>query len=95
MCGDGVWSTAAGPDYSLFLADEEDFQPGLYYSGQETTENNLSESNSTKSPVLLLSCSKVSFISFMLVQCILIFFGNSSVLVVQPALWVSSMVTDS
>lgn len=82
MCGDGVWSTAAGPDYSLFLADEENFQPGLYYSGQETTENNLSESNSTKSPVLLLSCSKVSFISFMLVQCILVFFGNSSVLVV-------------
>lgn len=65
MCGDGVWSTAAGPDYSLFLADEEDFQPGLYYSGQETTtENNLSESNSIKSPVLLLSCSKVSCISF-------------------------------
>eukprot|EP00075_Anas_platyrhynchos_P028143 XP_027317396.1 alsin [Anas platyrhynchos] len=63
VCGDGVWSTAAGPDYSLFLADEEDFQPGLYYSGQETTENNLSESNSTKSPVLLLSCSKIGYIS--------------------------------
>ncbi|XP_035188209.1 alsin isoform X1 [Oxyura jamaicensis] len=64
VCGDGVWSTAAGPDYSLFLADEEDFQPGLYYSGQEsTTENNLSENNSTKSPVLLLSCSKIGYIS--------------------------------
>ncbi|XP_025944050.1 alsin isoform X3 [Apteryx rowi] len=57
--GDGVWSTAAGPDYSLFLTDEEDFQPGLYYSGQETTENNLYENNCMKSPVLLLSCSKV------------------------------------
>uniref|UniRef100_A0A8B9CHP3 Alsin Rho guanine nucleotide exchange factor ALS2 n=1 Tax=Anser brachyrhynchus TaxID=132585 RepID=A0A8B9CHP3_9AVES len=64
VCGDGVWTTAAGPDYSLFLADEEDFQPGLYYSGQETTtENNLSENNSTKSPVLLLSCSKIGYIS--------------------------------
>ncbi|XP_067154944.1 alsin isoform X1 [Apteryx mantelli] len=61
--GDGVWSTAAGPDYSLFLTDEEDFQPGLYYSGQETTENNLYENNCTKSPVLLLSCSKIGYIS--------------------------------
>ncbi|XP_054064557.1 alsin isoform X2 [Rissa tridactyla] len=60
VCGDGVWSTAAGLDYSLFLTDEEDFQPGLYYSGQETTtEKNLYENSCTKSPVLLLSCSKV------------------------------------
>ncbi|OXB76848.1 UNVERIFIED_CONTAM: hypothetical protein H355_002541 [Colinus virginianus] len=64
VCGDGVWSTAAGSDYSLFLADEEDFQPGLYYCGQETTtENNLSENNSSKNPVLLLSCSKIGYIS--------------------------------
>lgn len=72
MCGDGVWSTAAGSDYSLFLADEEDFQPGLYYCGQETTTDNLTESNCSKSPVLLLSCSKVSGISCKLVQVILI-----------------------
>ncbi|PKU48298.1 alsin [Limosa lapponica baueri] len=64
VCGEGVWSTAAGLDYSLFLADEEDFQPGLYYSGQETTtENNLYENSCTKSPVLLLSCSKIGYIS--------------------------------
>lgn len=96
MCGDGVWSTAAGLDHSLFLADEEDFQPGLYYSGQETTtENNLYENSCTKSPFLLLSCSKVSDISFKLVQIILILFGNSTVLVVQLALGVSSQVTGS
>ncbi|XP_058520841.1 alsin isoform X4 [Ochotona princeps] len=35
----GVWSVAAGQDYSLFLVDTEDFQPGLYYSGrQDPTE---------------------------------------------------------
>ncbi|XP_070277955.1 alsin isoform X3 [Myotis yumanensis] len=35
----GVWSVAAGQDYSLFLVDTEDFQPGLYYSGrQDLTE---------------------------------------------------------
>ncbi|XP_062434697.1 alsin isoform X2 [Rhea pennata] len=60
----GVWSTAAGSDYSLFLTDKEDFQPGLYYSGEETTtENNLYENNCTKSPVLLLPCSKIGYIS--------------------------------
>lgn len=31
----GVWSVAAGQDYSLFLVDTEDFQPGLYYSGRQ------------------------------------------------------------
>lgn len=96
MCGGGVWSTAAGLDYSLFLADEEDFQPGLYYSGQETTtENNLFENSCTKSPVLLLSCSKVSGISFKLVQIILMLFGSSTVLAVELALRVSSQVTGS
>ncbi|XP_012583169.1 PREDICTED: alsin isoform X1 [Condylura cristata] len=35
----GVWSVAAGHDYSLFLVDTEDFQPELYYSGrQDPTE---------------------------------------------------------
>lgn len=64
MCGDGIWTTAAGLDYSLFLADEKDFQPGLYYCGQETsTQNNLNENSSTKSPVLLVACSKVSTVS--------------------------------
>ena len=58
----GVWSVAAGQDYSLFLVDTEDFQPGLYYSGrQEPAEgDNLPENHSgTKTPVLL-SCSKVN-----------------------------------
>lgn len=95
MCGGGVWSTAAGLDYSFFLADEEDFQPGLYYSGQETTENNLYENSCTKSPVLLLSCSKVSGISFKLVQIVLMLFGNSRVLVVPLVLRVLSQVTGS
>uniref|UniRef100_H0X3E6 Alsin n=1 Tax=Otolemur garnettii TaxID=30611 RepID=H0X3E6_OTOGA len=61
----GVWSIAAGQDYSLFLVDTEDFQPGLYYSGrQEPTEgDNLQENHSgTKTPVLL-SCSKLGYIS--------------------------------
>ncbi|KAM6178760.1 alsin isoform 1-T1 [Rhynchocyon petersi] len=44
----GVWSVAAGQDYSLFLVDMEDFQPALYYSGrQDPTEgDNLPESHS-------------------------------------------------
>ncbi|XP_053803622.1 alsin isoform X5 [Vidua chalybeata] len=63
VCGDGIWTTAAGLDYSLFLADEKDFQPGLYYCGQETTENNLNENSCTKSPVLLVACSKIGYIS--------------------------------
>ncbi|ELK04842.1 Alsin [Pteropus alecto] len=61
----GVWSVAAGQDYSLFLVDTEDFQPGLYYSGrQDPTEgDNLPENHSgTKTPVLL-SCSKLGYIS--------------------------------
>lgn len=74
VCGNGVWSMAAGLDYSLFLADEEDFQPGLYYSGQETTENHLNENSCPKSPFLLLSCSKVSDTSFKLLQIILMLF---------------------
>ncbi|XP_051478897.1 alsin isoform X1 [Apus apus] len=64
VCGDGVWSTAAGLDYSLFLADEQDFQPGLYYSGQETTsEKNSYENSYTKIPVLSLSCREIGYIS--------------------------------
>lgn len=58
----GVWSVAAGQDYSLFLVDTEDFQPGLYYSGRQdhTEGDNLPENPSgTKAPVLL-SCSKVN-----------------------------------
>uniref|UniRef100_A0A2K6GM62 Alsin Rho guanine nucleotide exchange factor ALS2 n=1 Tax=Propithecus coquereli TaxID=379532 RepID=A0A2K6GM62_PROCO len=61
----GIWSVAAGQDYSLFLVDTEDFQPGLYYSGrQDPTEgDNLPENHSgTKTPVLL-SCSKLGYIS--------------------------------
>lgn len=82
MCGDGIWTTAAGLDYSLFLADEKDFQPGLYYCGQETsTENNLNENSCTKSPVLLVACSKVSVISFKSVQIILVLLRNCTVLV--------------
>ncbi|KAM9123499.1 alsin [Pangshura tecta] len=67
VCDDsGVWSTAAGPDYSLFLVDGEDFQPGLYYSGrEETRENNSPGNNCTKSPTLLLACSKLGYISSM------------------------------
>ncbi|XP_062046010.1 alsin isoform X4 [Lepus europaeus] len=44
----GVWSVAAGQDYSLFLVDTEDFQPGLCYSGrQDPTEgDNLPENPS-------------------------------------------------
>ncbi|XP_045150557.1 alsin isoform X2 [Echinops telfairi] len=61
----GTWSVTAGPDYSLFLVDTEDFQPGLYYSGRQvpTEGDSLPESQSgTKSPVLL-SCHKLGYIS--------------------------------
>ncbi|KAB0396381.1 hypothetical protein E2I00_016297, partial [Balaenoptera physalus] len=57
----GVWSVAAGQDYSLFLVDTEDFQPGLCYSGrQDPTEgDNLPENHSgTKTPILL-SCKNL------------------------------------
>lgn len=60
----GVWSVAAGQDYSLFLVDTEDFQPGLYYSGkQEPPEGPLPENpGGTKTPALL-SCSQLGYIS--------------------------------
>uniref|UniRef100_A0A8C5P1U9 Alsin Rho guanine nucleotide exchange factor n=1 Tax=Jaculus jaculus TaxID=51337 RepID=A0A8C5P1U9_JACJA len=61
----GVWSIAAGQDYSLFLVDTEDFQPELYYSGrQDATEGDslVENPSSTKAPVLL-SCSKLGYIS--------------------------------
>ncbi|XP_023616051.1 alsin isoform X3 [Myotis lucifugus] len=61
----GVWSVAAGQDYSLFLVDTEDFQPGLYYSGrQDLTEgDNLPENPSGAKAPVLLSCSKLGYIS--------------------------------
>uniref|UniRef100_A0A7P0TAH8 Alsin Rho guanine nucleotide exchange factor ALS2 n=1 Tax=Homo sapiens TaxID=9606 RepID=A0A7P0TAH8_HUMAN len=61
----GVWSIAAGRDYSLFLVDTEDFQPGLYYSGrQDPTEgDNLPENHSGSKTPVLLSCSKLGYIS--------------------------------
>lgn len=61
----GVWSVAAGRDYSLFLVDTKDFQPGLYYSGrQDPAEGDTLPENpgGTKTPVLL-SCNKLGFIS--------------------------------
>lgn len=63
--GNGVWSIAAGQDYSLFLVDTDDFQPGLYYSGrQDPAEGDTLPENpsGTKTPVLL-SCSKLGYIS--------------------------------
>lgn len=61
----GVWSVAAGQDYSLFLVDTKDFQPGLYYSGrQDPAEGDTLPENpsGTKTPVLL-SCKKLGYIS--------------------------------
>ncbi|XP_066135020.1 alsin isoform X3 [Saccopteryx bilineata] len=61
----GVWSIAAGQDYSLFLVDTEDFQPGLYYSGrQDPMEgDSLPENHSGPKTPVLLSCSKLGYIS--------------------------------
>ncbi|XP_076788173.1 alsin [Arvicanthis niloticus] len=61
----GVWSVAAGQDYSLFLVDTEDFQPGLYYSGrQDRAEGDtLPENPSGTKTSVLLSCSKLGYIS--------------------------------
>ncbi|XP_049743812.1 alsin isoform X1 [Elephas maximus indicus] len=61
----GVWSVAAGQDYSLFLVDTEDFQPGLYYSGRQDPAEGDSlpdDQSGTKTPVLL-SGSKLGYIS--------------------------------
>ncbi|XP_069851935.1 alsin isoform X3 [Dipodomys merriami] len=61
----GVWNVAAGQDYSLFLVDTEDFQPGLYYSGRQDPEEGASlpeNPSGTKTPILL-SCSKLGYIS--------------------------------
>lgn len=69
ICSDGsIWNTAAGPDYSLFLVDGEDFQPSLYCSGQEESAEGagLSDKSCLKSPTLLLSCSKVHALFFLL-----------------------------
>ncbi|KAM3855270.1 alsin isoform 3-T3 [Vipera latastei] len=66
ICDDNrIWNIAAGPDYSLFLADGEDFQPSLYYSGREEKEEDgvSSENNCLKCPTLLLNCSKLGYIS--------------------------------
>ncbi|XP_013929048.1 PREDICTED: alsin-like [Thamnophis sirtalis] len=65
ICDDNrIWNIAAGPDYSLFLAEGEDFQPSLYYSGREEKEDGISsENNCLKSPTLLLNCSKLGYIS--------------------------------
>lgn len=61
----GVWSVAAGHGYSLFLVDTEDFQPGLYYSGrQDRAEGDtLPENPSGTTTPVLLSCSKLGYIS--------------------------------
>lgn len=70
VCDDNrIWNIAAGPDYSLFLVDGEDFQPSLYYSGREEKEEDdvSSENNCLKSPTLLLNCSKVC-ITFWLIS---------------------------
>lgn len=61
----GVWSVAAGQDYSLFLVDTEDFQPALYYSGRQDPAEGDSFPGSprgAKTPVLL-SWSKLGYIN--------------------------------
>ncbi|XP_021105915.1 alsin isoform X4 [Heterocephalus glaber] len=61
----GVWSVAAGQDYSLFLVDTEDFQPALYYSGRQDPAEGDSLPGSpggARAPVLL-SWSKLGYIS--------------------------------
>ncbi|XP_061463962.1 alsin isoform X2 [Rhineura floridana] len=66
VCNDkSIWNIAAGPDYSLFLVDGEEFQPSLYYSGrEERRESDVSSENSClKDPTLLLNCSKLGYIS--------------------------------
>ncbi|XP_039210413.1 alsin isoform X7 [Crotalus tigris] len=66
ICDDNrIWNIAAGTDYSLFLADGEDFQPSLYYSGREEKEEDdvSSENDCLGSPTLLLNCSKLGYIS--------------------------------
>ncbi|KAJ7345459.1 hypothetical protein JRQ81_001409 [Phrynocephalus forsythii] len=59
-----IWNIAAGPDYSLFLVDGEDFQPALYYSGREEKgEGDVStEGSGLKNPALLINCSKLGYI---------------------------------
>ncbi|XP_069790417.1 alsin isoform X2 [Narcine bancroftii] len=53
-----VWDMAAGQGHSLFLADGEFFQPNIYYSGQQVSDETRSADHSptyTRQPVLLSS----------------------------------------
>ncbi|KAM5280168.1 alsin [Ctenodactylus gundi] len=61
----GIWSFAAAQDYSLFVVDTEDFQPGLYYSGWQgpAEGDSLPENPSGTQAPVLLSCSKLGYIS--------------------------------
>ncbi|XP_072473393.1 alsin [Notamacropus eugenii] len=59
----GIWSIAAGQDYSLFLVDTDDFQPGLYYSGRQQPVESDILSTCTKTATQLVSCSKLGYIS--------------------------------
>ncbi|XP_053218351.1 alsin isoform X1 [Podarcis raffonei] len=66
VCDDkSIWNIAAGPDYSLFLVDGEEFQPSLYYSGREEKKESdvSSEDSCFTNSTLLLNCSKLGYIS--------------------------------
>nr|XP_033800782.1 alsin isoform X2 [Geotrypetes seraphini] len=61
--GSGVWDIAAGQHHSLFLADGVDFQPALYYSGQQNSEESPLESTEHTKDSLLLACNKLGYIN--------------------------------
>ncbi|XP_067844064.1 alsin isoform X4 [Heptranchias perlo] len=61
-----VWDVAAGQGHSLFLADGEFFQPNVYYSGQQVSQeagNTDLGHTFTQQPVLLSVCSKLGYIN--------------------------------
>ncbi|CAI9597432.1 unnamed protein product [Staurois parvus] len=63
VCEDGcVWTIAAGQDHSLFLAHgKNEFQPVVYCSGHQTAVE-LSEPETSQTPVPLSNCSKLGYI---------------------------------
>ncbi|MBN3286290.1 ALS2 protein, partial [Polyodon spathula] len=66
-----VWDIAAGQEHTLLLADGDCFQPILYYSGKQVTQEGSSPQTNgvyTQQPVLLPFCMNRKDIDFPVLQ---------------------------